>query len=154
MAFQMKMSKEQVVGKDVLPAGIYQFRLIGFTPKWNKLKDAINYNPMFEVINNPDYQNRKVFDSLSPKAGWKVTEMANSLGFDLEGNDAEGYSLPGYWDGDPAKFLEADPLTWVYKGPLVGAEGTFELKVDNYMGKDNNKVEKYIVKPGFTPKAK
>jgi len=146
MAFQMKVSNEQIKGKDVIPPGIYDLKLIGFKPAKSKAGDSISLNPCMEVQNHPEFAGRKVFDTLNSKGAWTWPAFVECFGMRMEGDGKDSW-IPGDWNGDVAKFKEDDPSTWVYRGPLVGRTGKAEIKVDNYNGKDNNKVEKYLVHP-------
>lgn len=149
MPFSMKISKEQIKGLEVLPPNHYELKLISFAPKISKNGDSYSLNPCMEVINHPDFAGRKVFDSLNSKGAWTWPAFVEAFGLTMEGNDAEGYSIPGQWNGNPAVFNENDPATWVYKGPLVGRTGKAEIYVDNYNGKDNNKVKTYFRHPSL-----
>ena len=73
--------------------------------------------------------NRKVrFDyySLSPQALWRLKSVLSTLGIDVP-------------DGE----FEVDP------DEIVGAEATLVLKVEEYNGKENNKVAEVLPANGF-----
>lgn len=143
MAFQMGFDKDSLLQK-VIPGGLYTLRLTGFKPRLNKNKDGINFNPQMEVINNPEYDKTKIFDSLSSKAGFTQWDFVHAFGLELEDQGNGNYVIPGTWDGDPAAFKETDPSTWKYDGPLIGRDASVELAIDTYEGKQNNKIRRYI----------
>lgn len=143
--FQMKVSKDKIEGKEVMLPGEYELKLVAFAPKASKSGTSFNYNPIMEVQNHPEYAGRKVFDSWNSTAAWLLADYCHAFGLPLE-TDAKGedFWLPGVWNGDLAKYNEDDPSTWVYKGPLIGRTAKVELAVDNYNGRDNNKVRRYF----------
>lgn len=140
MAF--KVDKSKVEGQEVFPPGIYEFKLAGFKPGKAKT-GSINLNARWELINHPEYAGRKVFDSLNEGAAFLWADFTHALGIPLE-TDGDSSWLAGDWNGNPATFKEDDPATWVYKGPLVGRVGKLEIAVDNYNGRDNNKIKRYF----------
>lgn len=144
MAFKMSFDKDSLNGGKVIPAGLYDVRLTGFKPRKNKAGDSVNFNAQMEVINHPEFDKTKVFETLSAKAGFTQWDFCHAFGLELEDQGNGQYVLPGVWDGDLAKFNENDPSTWVYDGPLVGRDGKIELAIDTYEGKENNKVRRYI----------
>lgn len=144
MPFKMKVSNDKIEGFDVIPPGQYEVRLVGFKPKKSKDGNSVNLNAEMQVVNNPDLVNRKLFDSLNtPGAAFYHADFCHCFGLPMETDGKESW-IPGDWDGDPAKFKEDDPTTWVYKGPLAGRIGRVEVEVDNYNGKDNNKIRRYF----------
>lgn len=149
MAFQMGV--DSLSGFKVIPPGIYTIRLNGFKPKFNKNKDGVNFNAQMEVINHPEHDGAKLFETLSSKAGFMQMEFAHGFGLPMEDTGNGQYVIPGNWDGDPATFKEADPTTWKYDGPLLGRTAQVEVAVDTYEGKENNKIKQYIWPEGFIP---
>jgi hypothetical protein len=143
MAFQMGFDKDSLQQK-VIPPGIYEVRLEGFTPKLNKNKDSVNFNARMVVINNPEYDKAKLFETLSAKAGFTQWDFAHAFGLELVDQGNGQYVLPGTWDGDLAAFKPTDPSTWKYEGPLTGRTAKVEVAVDTYEGKQNNKIKRYI----------
>jgi len=139
--FQMKVSNDKIEGFDVIPPGQYDVKLVSFNPKLSKSGTSLNYNPCMVVVNHPEFAGRKVFDSLN--APWVWADFSHCFGLPLE-TDGKDNWLPGEWTGDPAKYKADDPATFVYKGPLVGRTGKIEVAVDNYQGKDSNKVSRYL----------
>lgn len=144
MPFNMKVSNEDLEGRKVIPPGIYEIKLIGFKPAASKDKTSINLNPSMEVIGNPDLAGRKLFDSLNtPGAAFYHSDFVHCFGLPME-TDGTSSWIPGDWAGDPVKFKEDDPTTWVYKGPLVGRTGKAEVVVSSYDNKENNKINRYF----------
>lgn len=141
MAFQMQVES---LAYKVIPAGIYEFKLAGFKPKWSKNKDSINFNAILEIINNPEYDGTKIFEGCNSKAGFIQVEVVHALGLLMQDLGNGNYVMPGVWDGKPETFKEDDPTSWVYEGPLVGRTGKFEVAVEPYLGNDTNKVRQYF----------
>lgn len=142
MAF--KMGFDPSAGGKTAPNGIYTLALKGFRPKMNKNQDGANFNAQMEVQENPEYDGVKVYETLSSKAGFTQLDFSHAFGLEIEDLGNGQYAIPGNWDGDPEKFKEDDPSTWVYEGPLVGRTAKVELAIDTYMGKENSKVKQYI----------
>ena len=146
MAFKMTVSKEAVEGLEVVPAGIYMVRFMGFKPKMSKADpsnpqkaQSLNYNAQMEITEG-DYTGRKVFEGLNVGAGWVLNDFCHAFGLPMEQDPSDdSYSLPGEWDG-----TEGAVETYVYKGPLTGKVAKIELAVDTYNGKQNNKVRRYF----------
>jgi hypothetical protein len=144
MAFSMAFDKDSLSGGKVIPNGIYEVRLVGFKPRKNKNGDSVNFNAIMEVINHPDYDKTKLFETLSAKAGFTQWDFAHAFGLELEDQGNGQYALPGTWDGDLASFKADDPSTWKYDGPLVGRDAKVEVAIDTYEGKENNKIKRYF----------
>jgi hypothetical protein len=51
--------------------------------------------------------------------------------------------LPVTFDNAPG-FKEDDPKTWNAKSPMIGRHAKVEIVVDNYNGKDSNKINRYF----------
>lgn len=143
MAFKMGFDKDSLTGKTVTP-GLYTLRLTGFKPKKNKDGDSVNFNAQMKIINSPEFDDTKMFETLSAKAGFTQWDFAHAFGMELEDMGNGQYVLPGTWDKDLAKFKADDPSTWVYDGPLLGRDAQVEIANDTYEGKINNKVKRYI----------
>lgn len=146
-AFKMAVSKETIEGRETLPAGIYEVRLIGFKPKFSDpartgKPKSLNLNARMEVINHPEYAGRLIFEGLNAKAGWVQQDLCHAFGIPME-TDGDSYWIPGEWDSE-ANFNSDDADTYRYTGPLMGQVAKVELAVDTYNGKDNNKVSRYF----------
>lgn len=143
MPFQMKISNDKLEGQDVIPPQVYELKLVAFKPAAAKSGASTNLKPVFEVVSPVEFAGRKVFDTLNTGGAWMYPDFCHAFGLPMETDGKESW-LPGQWDGDASKFKEDDPSTWVYKGPLVGRVAKVEVAVDNYNGKDNNKVRRYF----------
>lgn len=142
--FQMKVSNEKIEGAEVFPPGEYMIKLVSFKPAKSKDGNSVNLNALMEVVNHPEYAGRKLYDSLNtPGGAFTQPDFVHCFGLPMETDGTTSW-IPGEFDGDKVKFVEADPSTWVYKGPLVGRTGKVEVAVDNYNGRDNNKIRRYF----------
>lgn len=158
MPFQMGFSRESLSGKPPVPAGMYKLRLTGFKLALSKAGDSVNYNPQFEIIDNPEYDGRKVFETMNSKGAWVLQDMSHACGQLLvelqdgnQGTEAATFVLPGIWAN--ADVYPDDPSKWEYTGPLTNATLEAELYEHEYNGKKSNKVKQFICKvPGCTVK--
>jgi hypothetical protein len=146
--FKMTLSKEQVEGKEALPEGIYEVRFIRFNPKLSKDKGdgqerSINLNAEYEVMNNPEYAGRKVFEIMNMKSYNIQSEVCHAFGIPLDVDDDGDYYIPGTWDSKP-DFDPALPETYEYKGPLTGKIGKIELAITTFQGRQRNQVRRYF----------
>jgi len=140
----MKVSNEKLVGMDVIPPGQYDVKLVAFNPKKSKDGNSVNLNAIMEVVNHPDFAGRKLFESLNtPGGAFTQPDFVHAFGLPMD-TDGKDSWIPGEWDKDKAKFNPDDPSTYVYEGPLVGRTAKVEVAVDNYQGKDNNKIARYF----------
>ncbi len=142
MAFQMRVAKDVIEGKDVVPPGIYEVKLVGFNPKVSKSGTSVNLNAIMQITNHAEFGDRKIYDTMNSN-GYTYADFSHCFGLPME-TDGTEFWLPGTWDKDKAKYNADDPATWIYNGPLVGRTGKVEIAVDNYNGKDNNKVKRYF----------
>lgn len=140
MAFSMKVSNDAIEGFDVIPSGHYEVKLVGFAPKTSKKGDSFNLNPTMVIVNHTEFAGRKVFDSLNIGGAFMWVDFCHCFGLPMETDGKESW-LPGkFYDG----LVAPPPEEWKYVGPLVGRIGKIILAVDNYNGKDNNKIERYF----------
>lgn len=148
MAFSMKVSNDKLEGQDVVKAGQYEVKLLGFKPKVAKSGTSYNLNPTMEIVNHSEFAGRKIFDTLNSGGAWTWPDFVHAFGLPMETNGTESWiptmSKDGAWDGDPAKYDAENPDTWVYKGPLIGRIAKVEVAVDSYKGKENNKIRRYF----------
>ena len=137
---KLTASKEEVKGLPILPEGMYTVRLDGFSPKYSKDRASINLNPQMRIINNPEYNDRIVFDNLNTKGKWVWVDFCHGFGIELvdTGGDVE---FPGDFDGPTD-----DPEKWVYRGPLQGQQAQLYVIQSEYQGKENNKIKFYQCK--------
>ena len=135
------VSKDAVKGRDVVPSGLYDVRLVAFRPKPTKAGDSVNLNGQFEIQNHPEYAGRMVFDNLSTNANaaWKLVAFVKAFGLDMTEAADGSLSIPGEFTGP-----ENDATQWKYVGPLVGRTGKVEVAVDNYNGNDKNIIKTFV----------
>jgi hypothetical protein len=145
MPFNFKLDKSKLNGQEPVPAGIYTVLFTGFKPAWSKKGDTLNYNPSVEIVNDPNYENRKLFTSLNSAIPSFIQDFVNSFGLEMEGDESsDDISIPGTFDADPEGFNETDPKTWVYAGPLEGKTAQWEIGETTYEGKPRNEVVRFI----------
>lgn len=154
-AFRMSISKDKIEGKDAIPAGIYELKLVSFKPKFSKpnfsnpnAPSSLNLNAMMVVVNNPQHDGSNgerpaaIFEGLNQNAGWIMLDFCHAFGLPME-TDGNEYWLPGSWDSE-ANFDQNNAETYKYVGPLVGRVAKVEVGMDSYNGKDTNKVRRYF----------
>jgi hypothetical protein len=145
--FKMTLSKEQVEGREAMPEGIYKVRFIKFNPKLSKPNpgkpQSINLNAEYEVIDNPEFAGRKVYEIANMGSYNIQTEICHGFGIPLEVDSDGSYFIPGTWDSRP-DFDSANPETYEYKGPLIGKVAQIELAVTSYNGRNRNQVRRYF----------
>jgi hypothetical protein len=146
MAFKMNFNKEEVEGLKPVSPGIYNLLLIGFKPKKSKAGDSVNLNAQAKIIGNSEFENRMVFASLNTKIPGFIQDFVHSFGIEMEDQNGENPGIPGIFDGDVAKFNEADPTTWAYRGPLTGQVAQWELGLRDYEGNPTQDIAKFICK--------
>ena len=148
---RLKTSPDKIEGMPPMPEQLVTVRLDGFKPKYSKDRQSVNLNPTMVIINNADYNDRRVFENLNSKGEWVWPEFCHALGVDLERDGDGNYVFPGDFDGP-----EDEPTKWEYKGPLLGQTGQLYLvQADNGKGGITNKVKNYLCRvPGCTHKHK
>jgi len=144
MAFKMKFSKDQLKGPEPVPPGIYTVRFDGFKPKLSKDGNSINLNAQVSIINNPNFDNKKLFAGLNSKIPSFMQDFVHSFGLEMEEQLSDNPSIPGNFDGDPAAFRENDPSTWKYVGPLLGRTAQWEVSLKEYQGNVQNDIVSFI----------
>lgn len=142
--FKMGFNKEKLKGPEPVPNGIYILRMLAFNPKLSEKKDSTNLNAVLEVTGNGDLDGKKVFLGLNTKIPNWIQDFVHALGMEMEDQLSEEPSIPGVFDGDPVKFKADDPSTWVYKGPLIGRTGKFELGQREYQGRMQQDAKQFI----------
>lgn len=147
MPHQMDFSKESLKGLTPIPAGIYDLRLIGFEVKTAKNGQSANLNPIFTVINHPDFPDGRTLKyafGANTKIPAFIQDMVHGLGFEMEDYDTDNPRIPGIWDTDKAKFKADDYNTYLYSGPLINQVCKAEVIESEYQGKKNNKIKKFF----------
>ena len=145
----MSFSKEEMKGLEPVPAGIYTVVFVGFKPTISKAGDSLNYNAQAKIIGHPDYEGRMLFASLNTKIPGFIQDFVHSFGMSLEELPDGNLSIPGRWDGEPAKYDADDPTTWKYVGPLTSQTGQWEVTVKPHYQdptKTSQEIIKYICK--------
>ena len=164
--FSMNFSKEQLEGAAPVPAGPYKLLFKGFKQKPAKVKEgqtaseSLNLNPQFEIVENAEYEKRKVFAGLNTKAPWIIKDFVHACGLQMEevqdefaGTEKANHTIPGVFLGadDPSKKVE----DWEYQGPLLNKVIDVELAFVPAGGgfKEKNEVRQYVCAvPGCTEK--
>lgn len=146
MPHQMDFEKKELKGIEPIPAGIYDVRLIGFEPKESKNGGSVNLNPIFSVVNNPEFEGRvlKYVFVGNSKIPSFLQDMVHCFGMEMEEYTSDRPKIPGIWDTDKAKFDVNKFETYVYSGPLLNKVGKIELIESEYQGKKNNKIRKFF----------
>lgn len=152
MPFQFGINNEKLQAPEPVPQAIYTLRLIGFNPKHSKDKESINFQPEFVIVapGQPYDQRKLKFGFIAnSKVPSLIQDMVHGTGEVMDGdaNDKDAIlRIPGFWNADLSKFNPNDASTWVYQGPLLNKELQAELYVDDYNGKKNNKILRFICK--------
>jgi hypothetical protein len=152
MAFKMGMSKEDLSGPPPVPQGVYELQVTGFRPKIAKSGESLNYNLEATIVNNPKFENRKVFHPLNTSFAVAVRDFAHACGIDMEKITVlttadtpqhEEFVLPGIFEG--AAENPDDPSKWgKYIGPLTNKIFKAELAITVYQGKEKNEVRVFF----------
>ena len=132
MAFKMGFSREEISGPVPVPAGWYTLQIKCFRPKVSKDKESVSFNAELAIINNPEYENRRVFVGLNTKGGWIFPDFVHATGLQMEvvqdgneGTEKEQLALPGVFEGSVTH--PDDPSQWKYEGSLTNATMEAEL---------------------------
>jgi hypothetical protein len=148
----MTLSKEQVEGKEAVPEGIYEVRFLRFNPRLSKAAIEqhapfdprnINLNAEYEVVNNPEYAGRRIYEIASMKSYNIQTEICHGFDVPLDIDENGEYFIPGTWDSRP-DFNQELPETYEYKGPLSGKIGKIELAIETFNGRPRNRPRRYF----------
>lgn len=153
MPFQMSYSREELSGVPPVPDNWYMLQFKGFRPKASapkdgKPSDSWNLNAEFSIIQNPEYEGRRVFAGLNSKAGFILIDFVHATGLEMEeaqdgneGTEAAQLVMPGIWEGSE-QFPE-DPTKWRYQGPLINKIFEAELTTTEYQGRKRNEIRQY-----------
>jgi hypothetical protein len=159
LPFQLKISKEQIEGKETVPPGLYKVRFICFSPKWTNQGNlteeqwianrSINLRAQYEVLEHPDYAGSPVFDTLNigPKTPlFGLQDMCHGFGLELPFDSNTGqYDIPGMDSIEQGQKYDAnDPTTWEYRGPLLGKVAQLEIGHDMFNGRAIPKPQRWI----------
>lgn len=143
MPFNMNFSKESLSGGGgPLPEGWYQLMFRSFKPEATKNKDSVNLNAQFEIVNNPEYDGRRIFETLSLKFPPAIQDFVHACGLQMEPvPGSEEATIPGAFKGmdtDPD-----EPSKWEYLGPLTNKIFEAEIADREYQGKKSSKIKQY-----------
>jgi len=136
MGFKMNFNKEDISGKPPVPPGWYTIQLKGFKPKVaGENKDSLTLNPEMAIVGNQEFENRRVFNNLSSKAGWIMLDFHHGFGVPMEvvqdgneGTEAEQYTMAGTFE--KINEFPDDPSQWgKYIGPLTNKTASVELAI-------------------------
>lgn len=151
MTFNMGFSKGSLEGPPPVPEGFYTLILKGFKQSKSKNGDSVNLNPEIEIVgnSNPEFNGRKVFESMNVGGAWVVRDLVHACGFPMEvvkdgneGTDAENQQIPGIFE--KADQFPEDPSQWKYQGPLLNRTFQAELAISEYQGRKSNKIRQFI----------
>jgi hypothetical protein len=159
LPFQLKISKEQLEGRELVPEGLYKVRFSRFNPKWTNqgnLTDAqwvasrsVNLQAEYEILEHPDYAGRIIYDTLNigPKTPlFGLQDMCHGFGFIIPQDPTTGqYDVPGMdsIEKNP-NYNPDDPTTWDYRGPLLGKVTQLELGHDVWNGKTRERPRRWF----------
>jgi len=159
LPFSLKISKEQIEGKEAVPEGIYKVRFVKFNPQWTRQNNmneqqwlaarSINLNAEYEILEHPEYAGRQVFDTLNigPKTPlFGLTDMCHAFGFVLPFDKAtEQYDIPGMETIEKSPNYDPNkPETWEYRGPLLGKVAQVEIGRTTFNGKPQTRPRRWI----------
>lgn len=151
MAFKMSLSKEDLSGPPPVPNNIYWLETTGFRPKASKNGQYLNYNAEFTIVDNPEYDGRKLFHPLTTGFAVAIRDFVHATGIDMEkvlttdenGIEVEDFILPGMFK-DQDKF-PGDPTKWgAYIGPLLRKKFQAEVVTTEYNGKPKNEIRAFF----------
>ena len=152
MAFQVGAFKSQLTGPPPVPTNIYTLQLVGFRPKVAAKGDSLNYNAEFKILDDPQYNDSKVFFSLNTKFFVATRDWVHATGNECEisqmlnpetGVVEDFETMPGFFE-DADKFPE-DPTKWgAYRGPLTNATFKAEVILTSYQGKPKNEIRQFF----------
>jgi hypothetical protein len=147
---RMSASKEEVSGQqELLPEGMYDVILKGFTPFTSKKGDSVNLNPDVRIVNHPTLNDKKIFISMNTNAPFMWAEVCHCFGCPLE-EVGEEMTVPGQFDGPEydavLKLGAKKKVPWVYHGPLLNQQGKLILGhvIREGSTKPQNDVRQYI----------
>ena len=128
------------------PAGIYEFMLEGFKPKWGKEKTdgsvrGVNLRPILKIVNHPTLTGAEIFTWCSTNMPSELYDLSHALGVPFENEGQESMSVQGEFQGP-----DDDPTQWTYVGPLVGQVGKLEIgeRTNNKTGKPETSLKRYF----------
>jgi hypothetical protein len=129
MPFKVAATRSSLTGPPPVDTNVYELRVVGFKPKVAKSGTSLNYYGEFEVINNGQFDGRKVFFSLNTAFPTGIRDFVHATGNEMEkttilneetGQMEEAFVLPGIFEN--ADQFPQEPEKWgAYRGPLTNA---------------------------------
>jgi hypothetical protein len=142
---KLTANKDDIKGMPLLPEGMYTVRLDGFEPKKSKGGGSILLGPVMKVINDPTFNDQRVFDNINTGGKFVWVDFCHCFGVPLVEDASGNVEWPGDFAGP-----DDDPTKWQYTGPLLGQVGQVYVVQSEYNGKPNNKVKFFVCKIGPT----
>ena len=152
MAFNIAATKSQLSGPPPVPTNIYTLQVAGFKPKVAKSGTSLNYNGEFTIINDPQYEGRKIFFSLNTSFATAIRDFVHATGNEMEVTSVENpetheqeeaYVMPGLFEN--ADVNPQNPELWgAYRGPLTNATFKAEVVLTSYQGKPKNEIRQFF----------
>ena len=118
-------ANDQYVGFEPVPAGEYRVQIVDTAIKPTKLNNGTVLSLTYEIVGDPQYSGRKVFDTIN-----------------LENQSVDAVRI------GKQKLNTICVLTGIKKirdtAELHGKVMTIQVSVGEYLGKSNNRVDKYV----------
>jgi len=148
----MGLKKEDLSGPPPVPNNVYFLQVSGFRPKIAKSGESLNYNGEFTIVQNPQYDGRKVFHPLNTAFAIAIWDFVHACGCEMETitvpisadeDQHEESVLPGIFEG--AADNPDNPEKWgKYMGPLTNKIFKAELTTTTYQGKQKNEIRMFF----------
>lgn len=146
----MNFKPESFNQGDPVPEGWYKLQFGGFKPEFTKAKDGINLQPILIIVQNTEYDGRRVFSGIGTKFTPGIKDLVHACGLQLEKVDGtQDTKIPGIFKGEAEH--PDDPSKWDYLGPMTNKVFEAEVCIREYNGKKSNRVKQYKCSvPGCT----
>jgi hypothetical protein len=152
MPFKVAATRSSLTGPPPVDTNVYELRVVGFKPKVAKSGTSLNYYGEFEVINNGQFDGRKVFFSLNTAFPTGIRDFVHATGNEMEkttilneetGQMEEAFVLPGIFEN--ADQFPQEPEKWgAYRGPLTNATFKAEVVKSEYQGRPKNDIRAFF----------
>lgn len=147
MAFKMAFNKEELGGALPVPEGWYTLQIKNFRPKKSKDGESVSLNAELAIVNNSEYEGRRVFAGLNTKMAWMWADFIHATGLDMEevqdefaGTEKANFTIPGVFEGSDTH--PDKPSQWKYLGPLLNK--TMEVELANIPPTDGYKAKNEV----------
>jgi hypothetical protein len=147
MAFKMSFNKEELGGALPVPAGWYSVQIKNFRPKKSKDGESLSLNAELAIVNNSEYDGRRVFAGLNTKMAWMWPDFVHATGLEMEevqdefaGTEKANFTIPGVFEGSDTH--PDEPSQWKYLGPLLNK--TMEVELANIPPQDGYKAKNEV----------